>query len=38
LNLYSNYTDEELKVILDFITKCNRMTQKLTAEMNNQSL
>jgi len=36
-NLYSEYTDEELTTILDFITSCNRVTQKLTAEMKKQS-
>lgn len=37
MNLYSRYTDEELTIILDFITNCNRMTQKLTAEMKTHS-
>jgi DNA-binding MarR family transcriptional regulator len=37
MNLYSNYTDEELKLILDFITNCNRMSQKLTAEIKTKS-
>ena len=37
MNLYSKYTDEDLTTILDFITNCNRMTQKLTAEMKKQS-
>jgi DNA-binding MarR family transcriptional regulator len=36
-NLYSKYTDEELTTILDFITSCNRVTQKLSAEMKKQS-
>ena len=36
-NLYSEYTDEELTTILDFITSCNRVTQKLTVEMKKQS-
>jgi DNA-binding MarR family transcriptional regulator len=36
-NLYSEYTNEELTTILDFITSCNRVTQKLTAEMKKQS-
>jgi DNA-binding MarR family transcriptional regulator len=37
LELYSKYTDEELRVILDYITNCNQMTQKLTSEMNAKS-
>ena len=37
MNLYSNYTDEDLTAILDFITNCNRMIQKLTAEMKTKS-
>ncbi len=37
IDLYSNYTDEELTVILDFITNCNRMTQNLTSEMKAKS-
>ena len=37
INLYSNYTDEELQLILDFITNCNRMSQKLTAEIKTKS-
>jgi DNA-binding MarR family transcriptional regulator len=37
MNLYSNYTDEELNLILDFITNCNRMSQKLTAEIKTKS-
>lgn len=36
-NLYSKYTDEELTVILDFITNCNRMTHQLTTEMKTES-
>lgn len=36
-NLYSKYTDEELTTILDFITNCNGITQKLTAEMKKQA-
>lgn len=37
MNLYSNYTDGEPKLILDFITNCNRMSQKLTAEIKTKS-
>jgi DNA-binding MarR family transcriptional regulator len=37
IDLYSKYTDEQLTVILDFITSCNRMTQKLTSEMKAKS-
>ena len=37
MNLYSSYTEEDLRIILDFITKCNEMTQKLTAEMKAKS-
>ena len=37
LELYCKYTDEELRVILDYITNCNRMTQELTSEMKAKS-
>jgi len=37
INLYSTYADDDLTIILDFITKCNKMTQKLTAEMKAKS-
>jgi len=37
INLYSTYTDDDLTIILDFITKCNKMMQKLTAEMKAKS-
>jgi hypothetical protein len=37
INLYSSYTDEDLRIVLDFITKCNKMTQKLTAQMKTKS-
>ncbi len=29
-NLYSQYTDDELELILDFIINCNKMTQEMT--------
>jgi DNA-binding transcriptional regulator GbsR (MarR family) len=29
-NLYSKYADHELKLILGFITNCNKMTQEMT--------
>jgi DNA-binding MarR family transcriptional regulator len=32
-NLYSKYSDEELALILDFITNCNKMTQQITTNM-----
>lgn len=31
--LYSKYADHELKVILDFITNCNKMTQEMTYQL-----
>ena len=32
-NLYAKYTDHELKLILDFIRNCNKMTQEMTHEL-----
>jgi DNA-binding MarR family transcriptional regulator len=32
-NLYSKYSDEELEIILDFITNCNKMTQQIITNM-----
>jgi DNA-binding MarR family transcriptional regulator len=32
-SLYSKYSDEELAIILDFITNCNKMTQQITTNM-----
>jgi DNA-binding MarR family transcriptional regulator len=31
--LYSKYSDEELALILDFVTNCNKMTQQITTNM-----
>lgn len=32
-SLYSKYNDDELALILDFITNCNKMTQQITTNM-----
>jgi DNA-binding MarR family transcriptional regulator len=32
-SLYSKYSDEELALILDFITNCNKMMQQITNNM-----
>jgi DNA-binding MarR family transcriptional regulator len=32
-SLYSKYSDEELALILDFITNCNKMTEQITTNM-----
>ncbi len=31
--LYSKYTDQELAVILDFVSNCDKMTQEMTAKI-----
>ena len=36
-NLYSKYSDEQLTLILDFITNCNKMTQQITTNMKMQN-
>ena len=34
VGISSNYSDEELAIILDFLTNCNKMTQEITTNEN----
>ena len=36
-SLYSNYSDEELAIILDFLTNYNKKTQEITTNMKIQN-
>jgi DNA-binding MarR family transcriptional regulator len=36
-SLYSKYSDEQLTLILDFITNCNKMTQQISTNMKMQN-